>query len=309
MLELLYTSIRQITFQYGNPGFMGYVNSWDALTLVNYTRLDKVFRDGTQLNIGQAIYSQGGRQGGRYYYFNFSTSPVSCFGADEITGQPHTDDILNPTWPIPFELQRPGDFLDDRAGIFLHNLSAGIIRAYRLADGSQIGDISVPGGPWYDFLAPAGEGRVLACHKASGQVAFLDFFNRLVLWKSTVRPCICATYDLRHDLIITLETDRKIRVYLTIPVPASLAAPAFIPAVAHAHRLHGYQVQTRLTGGAGEVCPGYWIEWTLTGQPPKGYLEKPYSKTDQDGYAENFYFGPAAIGDTGQETLKVTVII
>ena len=70
MFELLFTSNRAITFQGGNPGYMGYISSWDALALANYTRLDKIFRDGTQLNLGKAItaWPLGSRQGGRHFW-------------------------------------------------------------------------------------------------------------------------------------------------------------------------------------------------------------------------------------------------
>ena len=46
-----------------------------------------------------------------------------------------------------------------------------------------------------------------------------------------------------------------------------------------------------------------------SGEPPKGQLEKEYSETDESGYATNFWFGPAGAGETGEETLKVSVIV
>lgn len=315
MLELLYTSTKALDFfnPYGFvPGFMGYVASWDAMILLNYQRLDKIFRDGSQENLGvpPADWSMGARQGGRPIWFPDSPNPLNCYGADEITGQPRFDAILNPTWPIPSMAWQGGDCLDDRLGYFVHSAGwGGDIKIYRLMDGHLLGQVSIPGGPYFAFLAPAGDGRVLACDKSSGVVALLDYLQPEWLWQGRVRPFLCATYDIRHDLVITLEADKKIRVYLLTPLPATLAAPIFSPAVAPAHRLHGYQVRTRLTGDGGEACPGYWIAWALTGQPPKGYLDQPYSKTDQNGFAENFYFGPAAAGDTGPETIQVKVVI
>jgi hypothetical protein len=315
MLELLYTSTKALDFfnPYGFvPGFMGFIESWDAMLLLNYQRLDKVFRDGTQVYLGSPSWnwSLGSRQGGRAIWFPYSTNPVSVYAADEITGQPRPEEILNPSWPIPFMSWKSGDCLDDLLGLFIHSQFGmnGPIKIFRLQDGYLLGQMPVTGAS-YDFLAPAGPGRVLACLKSSGQVALLDYVHQTWLWQGRVRPFLCACYDLHHNLVITLEGDKKIRVYLTTAAPATLAAPSFNPAVAQAHRLHGYKVKARLTGDGGEACPGYWIAWTLTGQPPKGYLDQPYSQTDQEGYAENYYFGPAAAGDIGSETIQVKAVI
>lgn len=311
MLESLYTSTKELTFS-GTPAFMGYVTSWDAMVLFNGASLDKIFRDGTQANLGQTplTWGIGGRQGGRHFWMPYSTDPIDCYGADDITGQPHFDDVLNPTWPIPFGTWRVGDCLDDRLGYFLHNAGGGgLINIYRLADGYLLGSVTMAGVGLFDFLAPAGDGVALACDKESGVVALLDYVNQAWIWQSSVPVFLCAAYDSRHDLVITLQSDKKIRIFLALPYAATLADPIFVPTITEAHRLHGYKVRTRLTGAGGEPCPGYWIEWSLLGDPAKGYLEKAVSKTDQDGYAWNFYFGPAAVGDTGQETIKVKVTI
>ena len=313
MLELLYISTRTITLNSGQtPACLVYLQAWDACLLLNYSTLDKVFRDGTQLNLGIPIgtWLMGGRQGGQHFWIAPNdANPVYGYGADEITGQPHFDEILNPDWLIPLGTYRSGDFIDDRLGWFFHNSGAGEVQQYRLADGQLMQTFIIPDGPLYDFLVSAGGGRLLACHKSTGKVALLDYQQGAVLWQSVVRPFWCATYDLRHDLIITLESDLKIRLYLPTPVPAVLSAPAFMPAAPEVHRLHGYPVQTRLTGDSGEPCPGYWIEWSLLGDPAKGYLSRPRSKTDANGYADNFYFGPAASGDLGVETVRAQVII
>jgi hypothetical protein len=115
-----------------------------------------------------------------------------------------------------------------------------------------------------------------------------------------------AAYDCLHRLIVTVETDLKVRLFTLDPVPATLSSPVFVPAEAHHHRLTGGRVQTRLTGGDGEPCGNYWIHWNLLGSP-KGELLKDKSKTDGNGYAENYYYGPPPSGTIGEETILVSV--
>ena len=144
----------------------------------------------------------------------------------------------------------------------------------------------------------------MAFRHDTGDVALVDYQGKKVLWKSKVRPCRWSAYDCLHDLIITVESDKLVRIYLLNPVPATLTAPTFTPA---AQRFQGCVVKTRLRGAHGEVCPGYWVRWEITGSPPKGARFKLASKTDENGYAENFYYGPAQGEEIGAETLKVSV--
>ncbi|RJR37197.1 MAG: hypothetical protein C4567_13160 [Deltaproteobacteria bacterium] len=307
MFEQIYTSTKAVRFESGiQPGGLCYLASWDAFFLLNFNKVDKVFRDGTQISMGNPIsgWAMGNRQGGRHCWFPYSISPIDCYGADEITGQYNPLGILNPNWKIP--AWRAGDYVDDVAGVFLHSVSAGLIKIFRLADGYEVGQVLIPSGPLYDSIAYVSPGQAFAFDKESGKVALIDYLTPTLLWQSKVAPFAAAAFDCRHHLVVTLGTDGKIRIYLCTPVPASLSAPAFSP-VGNPYRLAGKKVITTLTGDMGEPCQDYWIHWELLGTPPRGSLLKDKSKTDAQGQAENFYFGPVDTG--GEETIKVRVIV
>ena len=309
MLEQIYTSTKVLSFESGfQPGGLCYLASWDAFFLLNYTRVDKVFRDGTQVNIGKPIsgWSMGNRLGGRHFWFPYTTSPIDCYAVDEITGQYCPEEILNPAWKIPFGTWRAGDYIDEMAGLFLHNNYNGLIEIFRLSDGFQIGQIQVPSGPSYDSIIYVSPGLAMALDKGSGKVALLDYRTLALVWQSKVAPFVAAAYDCRHNLVVTLGADRKLRIYLITPLPAILSSPAFSPS-GNPYRLAGKKVTTLLTGDMGEPCPDYWIHWELLGIPPKGSLWKNKSKTDSLGQAETYYFGPADI--IGEETIRVRVIV
>ncbi len=304
MLELLYTSTKTIAPE-PEPSHLCYLSSWDAMLLYSYNKLDKLFRDGTQVSLGvttaSSYITMGNRAGGRHFYCSWNLAVI--YAADEITGQPHYADILNPAWKPNFIYTSAGGYVDDSAGILLRSASAGKIEIFRLSDGTKLGEILDPGGPLYDNLAYAGDGKVAAFHHASGKLALMDYVNRTVLFKSKVAPCLCSAYDCLHNLAITVQSDKKVRVYSMIPIPALLSAPTFNPVPAQVNRLAGHPLRTRLTGDTNEPCSGYRIDWSLA-SPAKGYLDKTSSQTDADGYAENFYFGKSL----GAETVQVEVV-
>jgi hypothetical protein len=304
MLELLYTSTKVLTTPvgYSYPRFMAYIKSWDAMVAYFGSLIYKVFRDGSQAYLGNTDSSwiNGNRVLGQQFYFEFTYgTPAWCYGADEITGQVYFDLILNPNAKV---LPIIGSYLDDRTGLYLR--AGASISVYRLSDGVQVGTIS-PGFITHN-LAYVSQGRVMAFKHDSGDVALIDYLGNQVLWKSKIGPCRWSAYDCIHNLIVTIETDKRVRVYLLTPVPTTLTAPTFTPA---AKRFQGCVVKTRLTGASGEVCAGYLVRWEITGVPPKGALWRTATLTDSDGYAENFYFSPREDEPIGSETLKASVVI
>jgi hypothetical protein len=310
MLELLYTSHKTISTSGNGPAGLVYVGSWDALLLLNGTRLDKLFRDGSRATMGVVggFWGPGSRVSARAYWINnYGPGTATIYAADEVTGQYCVSQVLDPAWPVPAGLKGAGNFLDDWAGIYVHNEGPGQVGFYRLTDGALLGRVQLNSTSVFDSLSYVGRNKVLAFQKSTGKIALLDYLNRIILWQSKVRPALACAYDSRHNLVVTVESDHKVRVYLTTPIPATLSAPEFYPAVAQVTRLLGYPVRARLLGDAGEPCPGYWLRWDFVNIPAKGYLQKAMSCTDQNGYAQNYYFGPPLA--TGQETIRVEVTI
>ncbi len=307
MLELIYTSTKVVTTGTDLAALhMYYLATWDAMILHDYNssvnKAYKLFRDGSQAEIISVVPSIKliGRRPGRHCWMN-----VHGFGngeiweADEISGNYHSDLLLNPNWTPPIEAWHEGSFIDDLRQIAVYQ-SYGIVYCIDLTTGATLGTLNP--GATLNHIAWVGDGQVVGVEYSTGKVIFIDYMNRLVLSQTKVAPCKAAAYDCAHRLVITLGSDKLVRVYTLDVVPAVLANPVFIPATSQ-HRLMGSKVRTRLTGDAGEPCKDYWIRWSLLGLP-KGELLKDKSKTDVDGYADNYYFG---LDETGEDTLQVSV--
>ena len=301
MLELLYSSAKTVNL--GGAPFLSYIQAWEALLISDVSLgLNKVFLDGSQFRIGRYAPILGSRVGGRIWWGWGGVGAQNLYGVDDLTAQPDFGVLLNSSWPIPPGNCATGDYVDEQEGYFLHR--AGYAEIYRLSDGLQLGTVD-PG--WgvvaVDGFAYAGPKRVLAYHGASGQVALIDYVLQTILSQSTVRPFALAAYDCLHNLVVTIEIDGRVRVYLTTPAPAALSAPVFDPSTVRC--LQGHQVQVRLTGDHGEPCPGYVVDWSLEGSI--GWLSSPQSQTNENGYASNYYFGPRS--GSGTEMVQARVAL
>jgi hypothetical protein len=307
MLNLIYTSNKATDA--GASCHMVFIKSWDAMILCDGGLAYKLFRDGSKAVMISAALSWSGvisREGGRHAWIT-TNFEIALWGADEISGNYHSDDELNgESFPSP--PRRTGGFVDTKRNLFIYPYVNSRLHFLNLTTGEDLGYMTLPGPSLiYDHLAWAGEGKIIAIHFATGTVHLIDYPGRLVIWSSVIRPCKCAAYDCLHSLVITVETDNLVRVYTIEPLPAVLSDPVFVPTAASMHRLMGSKVRTRLTGDAEEICPGYWVHWSLLGLPAKGELLRDKSKTDAEGYAENYYFGPRAVGETGEATIQVSV--
>jgi hypothetical protein len=316
MLTQIYTSTKIISYQQPSviPAHMSYIRDWDALVLWNYQRLDKIFRDASQCVLASSITGITNayylnRIGGRHAWARWTSGPVAfnIYGCDNITGLLHDEELLNPSWKPLVGQIKTGSYVDDFKGYLITGYSSGKIRIYNLENGFVVVDIDIPGGPNYDNICYVKEGVVVAIHHSTGKIAIIDYYNFIILFQSGVGACLRSAYDCLHNIFITLQSDKKTRVYTMDVVPSNLLNPEFIPSVPHQHRLMGSLVRTKLTGSYGGPCEGWCVDWEILGAPPKGWLQKTQSGTDKDGYAWNYYFGPRAVGEIGSETIKVTV--
>ncbi len=300
-LELLYTSTKTLTVG-SIPGFLGYVLPWDAFVLLDIGIISKVFRDGTQAKIGipPSYDIMLNRSNGSPAWSVGSLHP-SFYAADPVTLARTYDQALNPTWQPGAGVA--GVYVDDRLDRYLA-LDTGCLKIYRLSDGALQATIALLPGSAYTGVCHAGPSKVLVYRKTDGAVALVDYVNFVILWASSVTPFVLCAFDSQNSLVVTMQADHKLRLYLTTAAPAVLAAPVLHPVPAQVEQFIGYPVRTRLTGSGGEPCPDYWVSWALA-VPVKGSLLKDRSQTDADGYAENFYFG----ANPGTETLQVEVTV
>lgn len=224
---------------------------------------------------------------------------ATCYPADQITGQKSYSQALNPSWqPFP----ALGDYLDDRRGLYL-KVNGASIQIHRLDDGVLEATVGL-GGTTYSGLCYVSETRVLAYRNHDGVISLVDYVNRKLLWQSRVPAFTAAGFDSTHNLFVTVQADHKVRLFLMSAAPATLSRPEFYPVPSRINQYQGYTIRTRLTGDMSEPCSGYLISWSL-GIPTRGALEKSRTKTDAEGYAENFYYG----ANLGEETVTVEVAI
>jgi hypothetical protein len=315
MLELLYTSSKTLTGSFSPYGDAAqFIASWDAMFLSrgNLMELWKVFKDGTQAKIGtkSGNYGYAALVGGSAAVLGFGVDvplKYTIYALDEFVGQPDYGRVLS-SGVLGVDKCGGGDFVDHQKGLIYHRGSAGhVVQKYKLSDGSPQGTITLDTSGIYHTYQYAGRGKLVAISLDTGKVVFLDYFTETILRRSNLGACLQAVYDCLHEVFITVQADKKVKVFSSLPLPASLAAPSFSPATVK--RLNGYMVQTRVLGAHNEPCKGWWVRWSLVGSPPKGSLAKTVSKSDEDGYAENYYYGPATQGELGQETLKVELVV
>jgi hypothetical protein len=296
-LENLYTSTKTLAV---SPSFLAFISAWDAFLMLSGQTIYKLFRDGTFIAIGTKSFydSAGVRVGGLMIWLDGLTA-ATCYPADQITGQKQYDQVLNPAWqPFP----ALGDYLDDLRGLYL-KINGSSIQILRLSDGALQATVAL-GGATYTGLCSVSETRVLAYRNTDGVISLVDYVNRKLLWQSQVPGFAAAGFDSTHNLFVTVQSDHKVRLFLMSATPAVLSNPAFYPIPSRIKQYQGYTIRTRLTGDRGEPCADYWVNWSL-GIPAWGALEKSRTKTDVDGYAENFYFA----ANLGDETVTVEVAI
>ena len=302
MLRLLYTSTKTVpncnTFSH-----LAWMASLDAFALVA-DGSKKLFLDGSCIHLGSHPGTIGffSMPGGQAIYDGIYNT---VWRVDEITFQLDPNQVLFSKAGLP---GGTGCFCDPDNDLFLNKVG-GSLEYWQISTATKLATQAVIAGVVIDALSYAGPGKVMALDHDTGKLALVDYLAREVLLASRIDPCRLAAVSPLHNVVVALGTDNKVRVYALEALSAILSNPEFVPYSPHVHRLMGYPVRVRLTGSGGEACPGYWVQWSLLGEPPKGQLEKEYTRTDAEGYATNFWFGPSGLAETGQETIKAAVTV
>jgi|GEM_PF-3080645 len=317
-LELIYTSTKTVAnvSGLGSTDAAVFMPNWDAVltrlaVYSGYGNLFKVFRDGTAICIGNQLSGLrfGSLAGGGGVALVPVTGGYDAYGLDPIAGQPDYGRKLNGLvldggWILS------GDLFDPDQGLLYHRGSGGrTVERRRLSDGQVVSSFSIEADTQIAYHAYhyAGAGRALAVsYNSPGKAVFFDYnTGEIVLASELGLAARIVAYDHLHRLVIAVLADGRVKVFTSEALPANLSSPAFAPAAAG--KLQGNVLTTRLTGSRGEPIGDAWVKWRLAGD--KGSLEKPYTRTDTDGYARNFYYGPETDLGLGQETVIVEVVV
>lgn len=337
MLELLYMSTKTVTFGVAIPKAI-YLASWDGV-LYNDTTYSiggsdfrKFFKDGTSFAMGQAEFTgqylsaEGGRGAAKVYSYihddgYYDQTDVAML--DEVSGLPLLGQTINRvdmTGKV-----NDGSFIDHMLGLaytpgtaWNSQYSAGgwyyqKVLVYSLTTGALVRTLDIPystGVKWSSMWArlhyvdgasllmcawKSADGRIVVFDRETGKLTFSGLVNH---------DNRAIVYDSTHHVLIVLLSSGQVAVYALNNVGYALSAPSLSPAPA-LYTLS--RVKTRLTSASGQGVPSQGVLWYLSGD--KGALEKPYSLTDADGYAENWYYGPAGSFGLGSETINVEVSV
>lgn len=317
-LELIYTSTRTVpnVSGLGSTDAAAYMPHWDAVltrlaVYSGYGNLFKVFRDGTAVCIGNQLSGLrfGSLAGGGGAALVPVTGGYDAYVIDPIAGQPDYGRKLNGLVLDGGWMVSGGLFDPDQGLLYNRGANGRMVERRRLSDGQVVSSFVIETDPFtaYHAYHYAGAGRALAVSYASpGKVVFFDYnTGEIVLASELGLAARIIAYDVIHRLVVAVQPDGRVKVFTSEALPASLSAPEFLPATAG--KLKGNVLTTWLTGSRGEPIGDAWVKWRLTGN--KGSLEKPYTRTDANGYAVNYYYGPETDLGLGQETVIVEVVV
>lgn len=320
MLRQIYTSTKVIPYDLSGIGEWIYnpihfVKSWDALFIQGMGDYDavnaKVYLDGSCFRLSyfmnfdifganHTIPREGGRVAWNYHPNYYKSEELAClpmWGNSNIIGNWSGDPIL---------------FIDDtnRIVLVVHSYSAGIdphfgLIAYNLDTAEELfhihcGDESDGINESYVWVQWVKHGIVMFCIRNSGKIWLMDYLRGEVIGYYTVPPAELISYNCNDHVVVTIQSDKKIRLFAMESIPESLSPPEFVSGETHATQMQGEIVQTQLTDGLGLPCEGWVVNWELSA-PANGSLDKSQSVTDENGIAKNFYFGPLSSG--GSDTI------
>ena len=323
MLELLNQSTKTFAVGLEYMPEVIYLASWDAVLyndrVTIFDDFRKVFRDGTYFKMGCRVAFSGNflsAENGRGAAWFSADGAVNVALLDEIVGLPLLGEPLNGA-DLKNKVVK-GSFLDHVKGLVYtpgsRVSSGGVyyqeIKIYSLSTGALTNTLYVQFSSAPDW-APANS----KLHYANASSLLLSADNRNVVVFDRVTGAVNfqgmidanrrgVAYDSTHNVIIALLNSGQVAVYALNNVGYALSAPSLSPAPA-LYTLS--KVTTRLTSADDQGVAGKAILWWLTNG--KGALEKPYSLTDADGYAENWYYGPAGDFGLGSETVNVEVVV
>jgi hypothetical protein len=288
MLEKLSTGAKIITGSLGSAvRLLHWVDAWEA---AYYNATDnygarKIFRDGTTIAFTATITEQyvcalaGGGPVKRT-----TSSPYKIYALNPFTGLFALEELLSFTTVLTNR-----DFIDPDRNLILRRAGAlgNQINAYNLTGAVLWTQIVSQA---FDCIHWVRDRQVALLGFANGSVQIFDYVARETLMNSKIDPCLLSCYDHTRHTILAIQANGTTRGWHPTPVPAQFGAVTATPAPA---QFTGSRLSVQLQGDVGEPCPNWWVKWRL--ENDKGSLEKPQSKTDAQGYAYNYWFGPETV--------------
>ena len=172
-------------------------------------------------------------------------------------------------------------------------------------------------------LMPYKQGQLFAYNRVNGRIAILNIELLLSGLNAEVAKisdsAIGNGFDYAwynpwnkqfHGII---ESTGTVVAYTDLVQPDALSAPELLDVASPLHPVQGSRLRTRLTSAVighptqtFEPVKDWLVDWALVGI---GSVERSQSKTDKDGYAENYYFGPlTGAGLPAQVEVDVSVL-
>lgn len=298
MVELIFAGTKSVFNLQYKP--FGYHQPWGAFFSIDDTGVSaigqaKVFLDGTAVSVGKKI--------GTTYWGTSPYGMVAGWNNNVYSTEPL---IVRPLWHQ--QLNTPSSF-NMLAYPFAVDQDNGLLIAYT----GRVYDLVTGTEKCRGYI---GVNQLAAHYYAPGQVIFFnpygwncfiyDYMSEEVISKFTLPSSIRNyAYDPVNKVIVVQMSTYKLNLYTTTDIGYTLSAPSFTAPIL-TKTYGGSQVVVRLTDKDGDGVPKKWIHWELFAL--RGDLEFDRTLTDTDGYAYNYYYGPAGT-NLGSETLTAYVVV
>ena len=185
------------------------------------------------------------------------------------------------------------------------------------------GNVDVWAGGGWKQLIPYKEGLFVVYNRENGRLAILDVAHLLSSLDAEASKISDTAIGVGFDYVwytpwnkmfhgITWATG-TVAAYVDMVQPDVLSEPELLDIVSPLHPVQGTRLRTRLTSAvvghptqAFEPVKDWLVDWNLAGF---GALQRSQSKTDKDGYAENYYYGPlTGAGLPAQTEVDVSIL-
>ena len=205
---------------------------------------------------------------------------------------------------------------------------SGVISVYTIETDTSVtgpvgaGNVDTSSVSGWKQLTPYKAGRLLAYNKTNGRIVILhiaDLLSGLDAEAAKITDTALGNgfdymwYNPWNKIFCGIkESTGIVKVYTDLVQPDTLSNPELLDIVSPLHPVQGTRIRTRLTSvvtghptQAFEPVKDWLVDWNLLGL---GSIQRSQSKTDEDGYADNYYFGPlTGAGLPVQEELDVSI--